>query len=278
MSEIEDALRRRILDERAADGTRTEGPPVAPHSLPDEPLPHYAAKPAHEQSFLERKQQKGGLVGAIAALLLLLAKIGAPLLAILVKFKVLLVALKLGKIGLTFGSMLLSAGAYSALYGWKFGTGIVLLIFVHECGHVLGAKLRGVPTTGMMFIPFFGAYVTTKRVHRSAAENAFIAIMGPAVGGLGAALCIAGWASGGGAFWLALAQWGLLINLINLAPVPPLDGGHIVWPLFSKENGYAMSMPQKWTYGAAYVGLALLLLAGVLALQGMAHAPRAGFI
>ena len=199
------------------------------------PRPHYAAP--QNPSRLERWKSQGGLLGALASILLVLAKIGAPLLVLLSKLKFLLIGLKLltfGKLLLTFGSMLVSAWFWAKLYGWPFGVGVVLLIFIHECGHALAARLRGIETGIMVFIPLMGAFVTTKRYGRNIVEDAFIGIMGPIVGTLAGVACLGVYLVTHSEFWLALAQWDFLVNLFNLAPTAPLDGGWIT-PLFSPK-------------------------------------------
>ena len=153
-----------LLASRTADGQPTASAPLPP------PNPYYAAPPSpvytKPPTLLERWKAKGGILGALASGLLLLAKIGAPVLLLLSKLKVLLIALKLltfSKFLLGGGTMLLSMWAWATLYGWPFGIGIVLLIFIHECGHALAARMRGIPTGIMVFIPLMGAFVTTKR-------------------------------------------------------------------------------------------------------------------
>ena len=286
----------------------TPPPYYAPGGVPPTPLPFatyhppYAAPPPAQGSWLQRMKAKGGIPGAIASLLLLLAKIGAPVLAVLAKLKFLLVGLKLltfGKLLLGGGSMLLSMWAWGSVLGWPLGVGIVLLIFIHECGHALAARMRGIPTGIMVFIPFMGAFVTTGRYGKSIVEDAFIGIMGPIFGALSGVGCLLIYLVHPAPYWLALAQFCFLMNLFNLAPTPPLDGGWIT-PLFSPKllalgavlllflaryNPLIvllalMSLPRiiagwkakpedspyyqatsadRWRYGAVYLGLAAFL-------------------
>lgn len=174
--------------------------------------------------------------------------------------------------------MLVSMWAWGLLYGWPFGVGIVLLIFVHECGHAVAARLRGIPIAAMVFVPFMGAFVTMKRGGKDAAEGAFIGIMGP-VFGLGAGLaCLLLYAAAPSPFWLALAQWSFMINLFNLLPIPMLDGGRLL-PVFARrvpveEGGYPpATTADRWKYGAAYVGLAALLAVLAFGLHSHLHLP-----
>jgi Zn-dependent protease len=250
-------------------------------------------------STLQRWKQRGGLLGTIASILLFLLKAGSTILAVLSQFKFLAIALKLLLGG---GSMLLSMWVGSKVFGWHLAVGVVLLIFIHECGHAFAAKLRGIPTGIMLFIPMMGAVVTRKGYGKSLEEDAFIGIMGPIVGSIASALCVVVYFINHNPFWLELGQWGFLINLFNLLPTPPLDGGWIV-PLFSPKlmaigvilalivgfkNPFiwvllAMSIPRivggwkanpatqpyyrvptavKWKYGILYIGLAICLALG----------------
>ena len=268
-AETEQETQRRLLAGRTADGQRPE-PTPPPTDAPSNP--YYASPPpfvyAKPPSLLERWKAKGGIVGGIASALLLLLKVGLPALALLAKLKFLLGA----------GSMLVSMWAWGLLYGWPFGIGLVLLIFVHECGHAFAARLRGIPIGAMVFVPFMGAFVTMKRGGKDAAEGAFIGIMGP-VFGLGAGLaCLLIFCALPSPFWLALAQWSFMINLFNLLPIPPLDGSRLL-PVFKRRTPTGEGGPpgvtsaDRWKYGVAYVGLAALLAALAFGLHSSLHLP-----
>lgn len=193
--------------------------------------PYYAAPDLKNASFLERKKSQGGIVGAIASVLLLLAKFGGIVFALLGKLKFLAIA---GKLLLTSGTMLLSMWAYAQLYGWRLGVGIVLLIFLHECGHALAARIKGIPTSFMVFVPLMGAAVFTKRYGKDIVEDAFIGIMGPVAGMICSVACAIAGVATGQPYLLALAQIGFFMNLFNLIPTVPLDGGWIA-PIFSPK-------------------------------------------
>ena len=158
----------------------------------------------------------------------LLRKLAAPLVAIGA------LAVKFGGVLLKFKfllSMFVSAAFYVWFGGWWFGIGLVFLLFVHEMGHVLEAKRQGLPVSAPLFIPFLGALITLKQMPHNAWNEAKLAIAGPIVGSAGAA---AVWVAGVGAdsnHLKALAFLGFLINLFNLLPVVPLDGGRIVGAL-----------------------------------------------
>jgi Zn-dependent protease len=153
--------------------------------------------------------------------------IGAAALFILAQGKWIISLLKFGKFGGVFLSMLLSIGAYAILFPWSFAIGFVVLILIHEMGHVIAAKQRGLPVSAPVFIPFIGAMINMKRHPRDAVTEAYVAFGGPVLGTVGALLTF-------GLAWYFdspllyhLAQVGFLINLFNLIPIHPLDGGRI---------------------------------------------------
>ncbi|MGO9661160.1 MAG: site-2 protease family protein [Acidimicrobiales bacterium] len=155
-------------------------------------------------------------------------RVGATLAAVaafLAKFGALL--LKLKYVGLVL-SMFVSIVAYSLLFGWSFAVGIVLLIFVHEMGHVIELRRQGVPASAPLFIPFLGAFVNMKAAPRSAFQEAMSGLAGPLVGTAASAV-VAFWGNATGSrFLMALAFFGFFVNLFNLLPVLPLDGGRAV--------------------------------------------------
>jgi Zn-dependent protease len=153
---------------------------------------------------------------------LLLWKLKFVLVFVLAKAKLLLSGL--AKSG-TLVSMAASLGVYWTIWGWRFAAGLVLSIYVHEMGHVAALRRLGIPASAPMFIPGFGALVRMKQLPASAREEARVGLAGP-VWGLGAALaCALVYFASGAPFWAAITQWGARINLFNLVPVRPLDGG-----------------------------------------------------
>ncbi|MDP9112123.1 MAG: site-2 protease family protein [Acidobacteriota bacterium] len=184
---------------------------------PENPAP-VLLPPAPEAPTGAEGKKKLGFIGTIGALLLKFKTVG---LVILTKGK--LVLLGLTKLN-TLLSMLVSIGFYWALYGWKFGLGFVLSIYVHEMGHVMALARYGIPASAPMFIPGFGAFVRLKAYPASAGEDARVGLAGP-LWGLGAALaCMGiGVVTDSGLF-TALARVGAWINVFNLIPVWQLDG------------------------------------------------------
>ena len=185
-------------------------------------------------------------------------KLWAPLAGLgflLFKFKGLVLAIFKFKIFTTAGSMLVSVGAYALLWPWQFALGLVLLLLVHELGHVVELRRQGVPASAPLFIPFLGAVVGMKQMPKDAWKEAQVALAGPVIGSLGAA---AVWVAGEALeseLLIAIAFTGFFLNLFNLVPVVPLDGGRAV----------AAIHPALWAVGlVALVALAFVLRSGIL--------------
>jgi Zn-dependent protease len=182
-------------------------------------------------------------------------------------------------LGMFIGTFALSFVAFSLGFGsWKFGLGFVLLILVHELGHVFEARRQGLKVSLPTFIPFIGAYVTVRQAGVAPWRSALVSLAGPFVGGLGAALLWAVWSAGGGHLLVQLAYLGFLLNAVNLLPVGFLDGGGVwrgvteTWrqPRIRYENGVPMEAlapdhRRAVLVGALYVGLAAALVGCMLA-------------
>ena len=152
-------------------------------------------------------------------------KLIAPIVALgflLVKFGGLLLKLKVLTTGV---SMVVSIAAYAWLWGLPFAIGFVLLIFVHELGHVLELRRQGVPASAPLFIPFLGAVIGMKELPDDALKEARVALAGPILGSIGAAACWIAAEATGSELVLGLAFVGFFLNLFNLIPIVPLDGG-----------------------------------------------------
>lgn len=143
-------------------------------------------------------------------------KVGAPL------FKFLPLILKTG------GSMLLSVGAYAWLYGWKFALGFVILLFVHEMGHSIAAKAFGLKVSAPVFIPFLGAQILLREMPANAWVEAVVGYGGPFLGTLGGLVAAGIGVATGSPLFYALASSAFFLNLFNLVPIVPLDGGRVV--------------------------------------------------
>ena len=181
---------------------------------PAEPDPSYEApSPVKEDRGLFKRIGAG-----LAALVALIAKAGAQL-------KFLLLLLPKAKLFTTAGSMLVSIGAYALLWGWQFGVGFVLLLLVHEMGHAIQLRREGMKATAPVFIPFLGAYIGMKEMPKNAAVEARVGLAGPVLGSLGCLVPLALYGVTGNNLFRALAFIGFFLNLFNLLPIVPLDGG-----------------------------------------------------
>ena len=174
-------------------------------------------------------------------------------------------------------TMLVAVWVYALYFGLPFAVGFVLLIFVHELGHALVMRQQGIRAGAPVFIPFVGAVIAMKSLPRDAYVEALVGIGGPILGSLGALVClIVAWL-GGGEIWYALAYTGFMINLFNLIPISPLDGGRIVGVI------------GRWLWLAGYaIGIAvflkthspilfLILLLGLFGLGRTLRGPRPGY-
>jgi Zn-dependent protease len=189
-----------------------------------------------------RKLTPGRIGSSLGAAGLLLLKLGA-------KLKAILLLLPKLKILATSGSMLVSVAAYSLIWGWKFAAGFVLLIFVHEMGHVLQLRREGIKASAPMFIPFMGAVIWAKSLGNDALAEARVGLAGPVLGSLGAAALLPIASATGNDLFKALAFTGFFLNLFNLLPIVPLDGGRAA----------AALSPKLWILG--FVGVVAFLIA-----------------
>ena len=169
----------------------------------------------------------------------------ATLVVIGAKLKTLLLLLPKIKVLTTSGSMIVSVGAYALIWGWKFAVGFVALLFIHEMGHVIALRREGVEASAPVFIPFLGALVWAKSLGGNALAEARVGLAGPILGTIGAAACLPIAAATGSDLWQALAFTGFFLNLFNLLPVTPLDGGR------------AMAALAPWMW---FVGLAAIVV------------------
>ncbi|HWX43905.1 MAG TPA: site-2 protease family protein [Solirubrobacteraceae bacterium] len=171
------------------------------------------------EPFGTQRRGLGKRIGSVlAAIVAGVAKFGAAL-------KALLVALPNVKLLTTAGTALISVAAYSLFWGWEFAAGFVVLLFVHEMGHVIALRREGIRASAPMFVPFLGALITAKSLGDNALAEARVGLAGPVLGSLGAAAVAVAGALLHSDLLLALAYLGFFLNLFNLLPVVPLDGG-----------------------------------------------------
>lgn len=155
-----------------------------------------------------------------------LSLLGAALVFVLSKLKFVGLLASVLKLK-TLASMVLSIGLYATEWGLPFAAGFVLLIFVHELGHWIVLRREGIPAGAPVFIPFLGAFIAMKGMPRDAYVEAKVAIGGPVLGSLAAWAVLAVGVATDQRLLLTLGHSGILLNLFNLIPVSPLDGGRI---------------------------------------------------
>jgi Zn-dependent protease len=146
---------------------------------------------------------------------------------------------KMGKLLTTGGSMLLSLLVYALMFGWRYAAGFLLLMFVHEMGHFVAARQRGLNVGAPTFIPFVGAWIALKEKPHDVETEAYIGFAGPLAGTVAAMACYFAARDTDSQLLLALAYAGCMLNLFNLIPLSPLDGGRIT----------AIISPKVWLAG-----------------------------
>jgi Zn-dependent protease len=180
-------------------------------------------------------------------------------------------ALKFGKLFGTIATMLLSIGVYALIFGWRYAVGFVALLFVHEMGHFIAARQRGLPVGLPTFIPFMGAWIEMKQMPHDAETEAFVGLGGPLLGTVGALACYFLARNYDIDWLLAVSYGGFFLNLFNMIPLSPFDGGRIT----------AVLSPRIWLLGVPILGLMLwyrfspiLLLVAILAAPHVMTALR----
>lgn len=183
----------------------------------------------------------------------------------------LLSAGKLGKVLMTGGTMMLSVIAYSWIFGWWYAVGFVALIFAHEMGHYVAARRRGLDVGAPTFIPFVGAWIQLKDQPRDAETEAYVGIAGPLAGTIASLAVYYVARETGSNLLLALAYAGCFLNLFNLIPLSPFDGGRVT----------AVISPRLWLVGVPILGALflyrpspLLILMAILAAPNVMKAWR----
>ncbi|MEW5818774.1 MAG: site-2 protease family protein [Cyanobacteriota bacterium] len=187
-----------------------------------------------EDNLNKNKSSTKGVLGSIAAVIAIIL-VKTKGLAFLLFAKVapifshfFLGILKFHGLLITAGSMIATILAYAVIFKFELAIGLVFLIFVHEMGHSLIINLKGLRAGLPVFIPFFGAFISIKDIPKDVITEAQIALGGPVLGSFAAFLMFEIFAFTGEQVWLYLAYIGFMLNLFNLTPVSPLDGGRIV--------------------------------------------------
>ena len=230
------------------------------------PTPPARTEPARPDTGPRPTGQSRGLLGSL----------GAGLLLLLGKFKFLSVLLSVLKLK-TLGTMLLSIAVYATQWGWEFAAGFVLLIFVHEAGHAVVLQREGIPASAPVFIPFVGAFIAMRGRPRDAYVEAKVGIGGPLFGSIAAWAVLAAGVWFERPLWIAIGHAGVFLNLFNLIPVSPLDGGRIAG-VFTKPfwiAGYALGIVATVITRSPI--LVLVLLVGLITLWQRLRNPVPGY-
>lgn len=195
-------------------GATSPAPPARGDELPGEHNP-FGQPPARHRPLANLRRRISGALAALGALIVKFFSAIKGLLLLAPKLKLLTTA----------GTALVSVAAYSLWFGWTFAIGLVVLLFVHEMGHVIALRREGIRASAPMFIPFMGALISAKSLGENALAEARVGLAGPILGTLGAAACLAIGEAANSDLFRALAYIGFFLNLFNLLPVVPLDGG-----------------------------------------------------
>jgi Zn-dependent protease len=172
---------------------------------------------------------------------------------------------KLGKVALTGGTMLLSLVVYAFVFGWRYAAGFVVLLLIHEMGHYIAARQRGLDVGAPTFIPFVGAWIELKQMPHDAETEAFVGLGGPLLGSVGALACYYMARSFDAPWLLAVSYAGFFLNLFNLIPLSPFDGGRIT----------AVLSPRIWLLGVPVLGaLFFYIPSPMLILMAILAAPQ----
>jgi Zn-dependent protease len=213
-----------------------------------QPAPVHVPAPASGESPFG-SQGEGRLRRARKRIGSTLAAIGAAIAKFWAVIKGGLLLIPKTKLLLTLGTALVSVVLYSLVFGWWFAVGFVLLLFVHEMGHVIQLRREGIRASVPVFVPFLGAVVGMKQMPDDALAEARVGLAGPILGTVGAAVCFAIAEATGSSMLRALAYVGFLINLINLVPLTPFDGGRAM----------AAMAPAMWFIGLGVMVFLLLV-------------------
>ena len=218
-----------------------------------DPLPPATIEPPPQQKHWLKR-----LLAPFTGMALLIWKVAGPL----------LFAVKNVKLFAFSATFLISLAAYTSIWGWRFALGFMVLLMVHEMGHVIQLRREGVPASAPMFIPFLGAFVGMKEMPKNAWAEAKVGLAGPVLGAVGAAICLGVAIETNSDLLRAVAYTAFFLNLFNLIPVVPLDGGRAA----------AAFHPAFWFVGVFVIALLffwhrnpLILLIAVLGCYELFH-------
>jgi len=200
-----------------------------------------------EKSINSSKKTSWGILGTIGILLL-------------GKLKYVLVVIKFLKLQ-TLVSMFIYLGTYALIFGWKFALALVYLLFIHEMGHMYAAKRIKLPVSPAVFIPFLGAVIGLKEMPKSAKDEGFVAYMGPLFGLLSFLPAIPLYVYTHDPLWALMIILGGMINLFNLIPITPLDGGRIAAGISTKLWGLGIILLFAYSVKKlSFIGFIIVIL------------------
>lgn len=175
-----------------------------------------------------------------------------------------------------------SMAAYSVVFTWKFALLILIAIGIHESGHVWAMRKLGIKTKGFYFLPFVGGAAIAEEEFPSREAEVFVALMGP-IWGLGTALVpLVLYAFTSDPLWAAAAGWIAMINVFNLLPINPLDGGRVVKSIsfsFGERAGVytaiaGIGLGVVVAFGLEIVLVGMMCVIGALELLGERYRMR----
>lgn len=189
----------------------------------------------------------------------------------------------MAKFGVASVTALISVAIYAQLFGWAFAIGLVALLFLHEMGHAIVMKLKGMPVGGMVFIPLLGAAVFMSRMPGNAKDEAEVGIAGPVAGALASSICllIALANPDFPGVWASLAYFGFFMNLFNLIPILPFDGGRVLAAIDRRIwiigfIGLVAIQIWEWVNGAGSIWLLIfIVMAATQLFTRTANTPEA---
>ena len=166
----------------------------------------------------EDKKKEGTILGGLGVVGILLFKFKAAIFAIF----------KFGWLAKSFLSIILTIGIYSMFFGWPYAVAIVVLILIHEGGHFIWMQALGLNPKAPIFIPGVGAFTAMSNLPPDAVTRAWVAFAGPLVGGVTSAAMYWGGGRLNNGWLMAAGSFGFMLNLLQLIPAKPLDGGFVV--------------------------------------------------
>jgi Zn-dependent protease len=170
-------------------------------------------------------------------------------------------------------------GVYWTIWGPRFGIGFAVLMLIHEMGHYIDIKRRGLPAEKPVFIPGLLAYVRWDAMGVSLETRAAVALAGPLAGLLASVACFLLWRETGNAIWAALTRAGAWLNILNLTPIVFFDGGQAARALRKLERPLLLAVSVGLAYATQEI-IFLIVAAGAvwLVISGLMQARQAGAV